>query len=393
MSSVLQFFTKALSVVLSVLLSFIGSVTGMWTEQHKSLESITKVADNYYLMDYTYDYDLDTLLNSKSGNSTTVGMLLYSFADVFLELNPKEKELISNLGFYIDIDNEGVSEFFKGFSEIPSFGCTTFNASTPDGDKLFGRNYDYMDSPGMTVWTHPEDGYASVSTVSLYFFGYGGSFLPEDLVTSLLTLLAPYIPVDGMNEKGLSIGVLELETPETFQQTEKKDITTTAVIRNVLDHAATVDEAVAIFNAYDMHDFLGVGCTYHYQIADASGDTAIIEYANGETTVLRPDESGTLVATNFWLSEGVEDPDGAGHDRYETAKSMLKEKNYIVTEKEAMSILDATHIENADLHGFICSTIWSVVYNNSKKTFNVCTMYDFDNEYKFSVNEPMKLLK
>ena len=83
MSSVLQFFTKALSVVLSVLLSFIGSVTGMWTEQHKSLESITKVADNYYLMDYTYDYDLDTLLNSKSGNSTTVGMLLYSFADVF----------------------------------------------------------------------------------------------------------------------------------------------------------------------------------------------------------------------------------------------------------------------------------------------------------------------
>ncbi len=393
MTSVIQFITKTLSVILSALLGFLGSTTGLWVEQHNSLKSITKVADNYYLMDYTYDYDLDTLLESNSGNSTTVGLLLYSFADVFLQLNPDAKKFISNLGLYIDIDSEGVSEFFSNISDLATFGCTTFNATTPSGDKVFARNYDYMDSPGMTVWTHPKDGYASVSTVSLYFFGYGGNFLPEDLLTSLLTLLAPYIPVDGMNEKGLSIGVLELETPETFQQTEKKDITTTAVIRHVLDHAATVNEAIAIFEEFDMHDFLGVGCTYHYQIADASGDTAIIEYANGETTVLRPDETGTLVATNFWLSEGVDDPEGAGYDRYETAKSMLKQNNYIVSEKEAMDILDATHIENVDLHGFICSTIWSVVFNNSDKTFSVCTMYDFDNIYKFSVNEPMQLIE
>lgn len=392
MASVIQFFTKTLSVILSVILGFLGSTTGFWSEQLRSLESIEKVADNYYLMDYTYDYDLDTLLESKTGNSTTVGMLLYSFADVFLQLNPQAKEIISNLGLYIEIDNEGVSEFFSSLSDPASFGCTTFNAKSPSGDSLFARNYDYMDSPAMTVWTHPKDGYASVSTVSLYFFGYGGDFLPEDLVTSLLTVLAPYIPVDGMNEKGLSIGVLELETPETFQQTEKKDITTTAIIRNVLDHAATVNEAIAIFNQYDMHDFLGVGCTYHYQIADASGETAIIEYANGETTVLRPDETGTLIATNFWLSEGVDDPDGMGHDRYETAKSILSEKNYTVTEAQAMDILDKTHIENEDLHGYICSTIWSIVFNNSKKTFDICTMYDFDKVYTFSVDEPMKIL-
>lgn len=393
MTVVVQYLTKTISVILSALLGFLGSTTGLWVEQHDSLKSITKVDDNYYLMDYTYDYDLDTLLESNSGNSTTVGMLLYSFADVFLQLNPEAKKIISNLGFYIDIDNEGVSDFFSKISDFASFGCTTFNATTPSGDKLFARNYDYMDSPGMTVWTHPKDGYASVSTVSLYFFGYGGSFLPEDLLTSLLTLLAPYILVDGMNEKGLSIGVLELETPETFQQTDKKDITTTAVIRHVLDHAATVDEAIAIFNEFDMHDFLGVGCTYHYQIADASGDTAIIEYANGETTVLRPDESETLVATNFWLSEGVDDPEGVGHDRYETAKSMLMENNYIVTEEEAMNILDATHLENADLHGYICSTLWSIVFNNTDKTFTVCAMYDFDNVYKFSVNQPMRMVE
>ena len=394
MNSVLPFLTKALSVVLSVVIGLFSSVTGLWTEQKNSLESITKVADNYYLMNYTYDYDLDTLLESKTGNSTTVGMLLYSIADVFLQLNPEAKEIIADLGLHVDFDERAVSEtIHKIVGAFQNFGCTTFNATTPKGDAIFGRNYDYMDSPAMTVWTNPEDGYASVSTVSLYFLGYGGEFLPDTLLTSLLTLIAPYIPVDGMNEKGLSIGVLELETPETFQQTEKKDITTTAMIRTVLDHAATVDEAIEIFNSYDMHDLLGVGCTYHYQVADANGDTAIIEYVNGETTVIRPDETGTLVATNFWLSEGVDDPDGAGHDRYETAKSMLAEKNYVVTEEEAMDILDTTHIENEELHGFICSTVWSVVYNNTDRTFDICAMYDFDNVYSFSVEEPMKIHK
>ena len=393
MNAIVQVFTKILSVVLSILLGFMSSSTGKWEDQLNSLKSIKKVADNYYIMDYTYDYDLDTLLESNTGNSTTVGMLLYAVADVFLQLNPENKKLIADLGLYVDIDNKMVSEAIQKIINLESFGCTTFNATTPEGDAVFGRNYDYMDSPAMTVWTNPEDGYASVSTVSLYFLGYGGDFLPDNLVTSLLTLVAPYIPVDGMNEKGLSVGVLELETPETFQQTEKKDITTTAIIRAVLDHAATVDEAVEIFNNYDMHDLLGVGCTYHYQVADANGDTAIIEYVNGETTVIRPDETGTLVATNFWLSEGVDDPDGAGHDRYETAKNMLAEKNYVVTENEAMDILEATHMVNADLHGYVCSTIWSVVYNNTDRTFDVCAMYDFDNVYSFSVDEPMKIYK
>ena len=159
----------------------------------------------------------------------------------------------------------------------------------------------------------------------------------------------------------------------------------------MLDHAATVEEAVEIFNSYDIHDLIGAGCTYHYQIADANGDTAIIEYANDETTVLRPDETGTLVATNFWLSEGVEDPDGVGYDRYETAKNMLAEKKYVLTENEAMDILEATHMVNEDLHGYICSTIWSVVYNNTDRTFDLCAMYDFDNVYRFSIDEPMKI--
>lgn len=390
---IVYFFTRVISVILAAVIGIFGSTTGVWTKQMDSLKSVTEVTDHYYLMDYTYNYDLDTLLESRSGNSTTAGLLLYSVVDVFLQLNPGAKRILSDLGLHFEIDSKRLAKILGKLFDIAGFGCTTFNATAPSGDKLFARNYDYMDSPGMTVWTHPEDGYASVSTVSLYFLGYGGSFLPKDLLTSLLTLIAPYIPVDGMNEKGLSIGVLELETPETFAQTEKKDITTTAVIRTVLDHAATVPEAVEIFRNYDMHDLLGGACTYHYQVADAAGNTAIIEYVNGEMAVLQPDRSGTLIATNFWLSEGVDDPDGMGQDRYATVEKALKETNYVVSEKEAMALLKATHLENADLHGYICSTLWSVVYNNTNQTFTLCTMYDYEKPYRFSVNDPLKALQ
>ena len=381
--------TKIISVFLSAVIGFLGSLVGYRTGRLESLASVKKVADDYYVMDYTYDYNLDTLLESTTGNSTTAGLLLYSFADVFLQLNPFAERIVSELGLYTDINSELLSNILQKLLGFTSFGCTTFNAATPAGDQLFARNYDYMDSPGLTVWTHPKDGYASVSTVSLYFLGYGGAFMPDNMITALLTLIAPYIPVDGMNEKGLSIGVLELETAETFTQTEKKDITTTALIRTVLDHAATVDEAVELFINYDMHDLLGGACTYHYQIADASGDTAIIEYVNGEPTVLRPDSSGSLIATNFWLSEGVDDPEGLGRDRYDTVKTMLEEKEYQVSEKEAMEILDAVHLEDSDMNGYICSTLWSVVYNNTEKTFTLCPMYDYEHPYRFSLDNPL----
>ena len=385
-----SFFTKAVSLIVSAGIAFSGSFAGFGSGRIESLKSVTKAADGYYLMDYTYDYDLDTLLESKTGNSTTAGLLLYSAADVFLHLNPRARKIVSNLGLYSKIDSRKVASVMEKLLNVTGFGCTAFNASIPSGEKIFARNYDYMDSPGMTVWTHPKNGYASVSTVSLYFLGYGGDFMPDGFLKSLLTLIAPYIPVDGMNEKGLSIGVLELETPETFIQTEKKDITTTAVIRAVLDHAATVEEAVEIFRSYDMHDLLGGGCTYHYQIADAQGKTAIIEYVNGETVVLRPGKSGTLIAANYWLSEGVDDPDGLGRNRYAAAKKMLQKANYRVSEKGAMDILNAVHMEDEDMNGYICSTLWSVVFNNTNKTFTVCPMSRYDNPLRFSVFEPLK---
>jgi len=62
----------------------------------------------------------------------------------------------------------------------------------------------------LKVFTAPDDGYASVSTVNLTFAGYSANNLLAGGISSssFLTLVAPYLSFDGMNEKGVCITLL-----------------------------------------------------------------------------------------------------------------------------------------------------------------------------------------
>ena len=61
--------------------------------------------------------------------------------------------------------------------------------------------------------------------VNLAYIGYNSENLPTSLVKGIMTLAAPYAPLDGVNEKGLAVGVLQIKTTPTNQQTDKVDIT------------------------------------------------------------------------------------------------------------------------------------------------------------------------
>lgn len=350
---------SAICASISALMCFLSSA-GIYTGQINSIQSVKKLDEGFYVMDYTYDYDIDEMLSR--GINTHVGLFVQAAGNIL--------------------------------GDACNFGCTTFNSVTKGGDYLFSRNFDYMDADYMLVWTHPSDGYASISSVSLDFCGYIGSMSPDDSeLAATLTLLAPYSPLDGINEKGLSIGVLELETDPVFQISKKPNLTTTTMIRACLDKAATVDEAIAIFESHDMRDYLFGECTYHYQIADAKENTCVIEYIDGKINILYPEKTegnkvDYMAAANFYLTEGVDDPLAMGHDRYETAMNALKKSKGIAGESKAMDILESCSMKDADLHGYICSTLWSTVFNMTDKTVTVCHHNNYDKVYKFSIDNP-----
>lgn len=269
------------------------------------------------------------------------------------------------------------------------FACSTFNAENSKGEYLLGRNFDYKAAPCLVCWTSPENGYKSVSVVDTTFFLHGTKYLPlKKSKKKMRAMGAPYTSMDGINEKGFSIAVLEIKSKATKQSTGKTPIITTVAIRAALDKCATVDEAIELFASYDMQDLLGIN--YHYQLADANGVSAIIEYVDNKMVVIRQDENKkNLILTNYFLTEGGDNHDGRGYDRYETIEATLKDNNGILTENDAMELLSKVtlHYRHKTLKHMVI-TLWSSVYNCTEKSMLLCAGMDYNKKYKFFVDKP-----
>ena len=142
----------------------------------------------------------------------------------------------------------------------PNYGCSAFSIADSDQEILMGRNYDFkIDTSSLLVHCTPKNGYESVAFAALS--NISANQPDASLSKKIAVLTAPFICLDGMNEKGVSIAVLTLDSEPTVQQTGKQTIFTTLAIRLVLDRAATTQEAVDLLNSYDM--FATSGRDYH----------------------------------------------------------------------------------------------------------------------------------
>lgn len=288
---------------------------------------------------------------------------------------------------------------------VPDFGCSTFTARTPEGHVLFGRSFDLNQfSPPLSVRTRPADGYASISTTSLQFLGYSERRLPTSLLRSLPLLAAPYVPVDGVNERGFAVAVLLVpgEKP-VHQETGKIPITTTTSVRLLLDRAATVDEALDLLARYDMHH--AIGSAFHFHLADASGASAVVEWGpDGAARVIRaatsvperkrpvrsvadaPDSSGAApfvpqVCTNFRLDARPAEPSSRlGTDRFDLLRDALATSGGLLPSPDAaMDLLAAvahprTEWNTGDL---TAGTQWSAVFDLTEPSALLCPNCDW----------------
>ena len=178
----------------------------------------------------------------------------------------------------------------------------------------------------------------SISTVNLTYAGYSKDKLPHGLsFDSFLTLAAPYLPFDGINEKGVTIALLAVpEANLTFSES-KVTLNTTTAIRLVLDKAANVDEAVELLKNYNIYFSGDIKC--HYLIADASGKSVLVEYWDGEVKAITVPEN-YQIASNFIAYNGLNIGEGGDEiDRYNSVKERIERNNGILTESQAIELL------------------------------------------------------
>lgn len=318
-------------------------------------------------------------------------------------------------GFYLDefIEQGGVkndseliafitNNITKGLLDMsfdaPEIACSSFTATAENGDRLFARNYDLKKTNTCLVFTEAQNGrHATISSVDLHFLGIDPDHNMEKLMDKVTALAAPYIPLDGINDAGVSCGVYMTtqggeETVATDQNTDKPDFTSTTLLRLILDYADSVEDAVQIASSFDLHD--SAKTSYHYMVADATGKSAILEWVAGtdstdndgsrrELVVTYHDDDAHIgeregatdyqVITNFIIQpgyyEGSEKEDKKGVDRYEKLYEELEKTNGIVAdESAAMQILSTVGRRNWNNDDKNSCTIHSVVYNMTKRT-------------------------
>lgn len=258
------------------------------------------------------------------------------------------------------------------------FACSLFAALGDEDNLLYGRNFDWAYSPALLLFTDPPDGYASASMVDLAITYANPDTLRNLMEMTIpereLLLSAPYFPMDGMNEYGLTIGNATVHESVADFNLFRPTIGSLVIIREVLDHARDVDEAVAIFSQYNI-DFTG-GPPVHYLVADARGQSVLIEYEDGQMAVL-PNENAWHVATNHLLATGIKAGGNSGW-RYDIVEERLAATGGILTQEDAMDLL-------SDVSQRFNGTQWSVVYNISTGSISVAMARNYDAVHNFQL--------
>ncbi len=145
------------------------------------------------------------------------------------------------------------------------------------------------------------------------------------------------------------------------------------VIREMLDHAANVDEAIDIIQNYNV-DMEG-GPSLHYLIADSTGRSALVEFYRGEMVVIF-NETDWHLATNFLRASVGESAEGECW-RYDKIDQRLTQTLGHLTTQDATSLL----AQVAQGH-----TQWSIVYGISTGDVNIVMGQEYDDVHILHLN-------
>jgi hypothetical protein len=259
----------------------------------------------------------------------------------------------------------------------PGWGCSLFASFADPQSMLYGRNYDWEYSPALLLFTRPSKGYASVSMIDIAFLGFSkqqAAMLDKMPLEKRLALLqAPFLPFDGMNDQGLVVGMAAVPPGNVPDDPKKPTVGSLGVIREMLDHAASVDEAVKILQSYNI-DFTG-GPPVHYLIADAHQHAALVEFYSGKVFVIE-NESKWHAATNFLVAQAGEDPKG-WCSRYDLITKQLSEGDAF-SKQDALALLESVSQSN---------TQWSMVYDYSHLTVQAAMNHDYNKVHTFHLEK------
>ena len=395
--------------IVAIAVAGVGTLYGIWGKELNSISSIKEIIPAHE--------------ENKAGKVYEMTMDGGYYFDEFISQGgvSNDDDLIQ---FIVDNITKGIIPISM---KAPEVGCSSFTVIDENGNNLFGRNYDFSSTSSLILHTNPGNGrHASISSVDLQFLGLGDGI--NGLMDKLTAIAAAYAPLDGMNDAGVSCGIyMSYQGPgdlsySTDQQTDKPDLTSTTMLRMILDYADDVDEAVELVKKYDFHD--SANSSFHYMVADKSGKSAILEWVNEDATdstdtdgtkrvlkvyyndqdeMLGEDEAKNnfqyitnfIVTPGYYANETQEDMKGL--DRYNYIKETINPDGTNpegkFSKQESLNLLKDLGRRNWNQTVGIDSnniTVWSVLYDLDNLEATWVSNEEFDEKgsvFAFSLNK------
>lgn len=347
-----QIVKNILTIIICVIIFLLTILFIAFRHEIRTLASLEERSPGAYTMVYDGDYGFDEFLAAGANDDKQIEEFI-------------TKHLLKGIPVNLNVSGAG---------------CTSFATRNVNSDVIFARNFDFEYSPFVQVYTNPEKGYASVSTVNLSFAGYSKNNLPASGIAlkNFLTLAAPFLPFDGMNEKGVCIALLSVPEAQPEIDPEKITLNTTTSIRLVLDKAANVDEAIELLRKYNIFFSGNVKC--HFHIADSTGRSVLVEYYDGGLQVVEP-ETDYQIASNYIAYNDLNIGEGfTEFERYNEVKTALEDNDGITLNEceELLNRIGIVYNGNDKLQ-------WSVIYNLTQGNGEIWPHRNHDQAWDFNL--------
>ena len=325
----------------------------------KGAMSTEKLDDGLYYMEYKGDDGFKELMDRGGCNDISV---LASYVMEFLSKG------------YFKPDSLDVP--------VKPVGCSTLTVKTPEIGVMMARNFDYPYGTALIMHTIPDEGYESITTFSTDFFGFdGGNYKPEGFKNQYMALAGLFMALDGLNEKGLAIAVLDAgDKVVTRQDTNKPDLTTTTAVQYLLKNAANIDEALALLKASDMNS--DPGSAYHFSMADATGRSVAVEYVDNKMVVTE-----SPFVTNHYLCEekflvGLHE----GDHRHEKLMEQYGAAGGVMNADQLTETI-ASVTQLPEKGAIVGGTLWTMVMDLSHPSVTYYSLRHFDKPFTFKLSQ------
>jgi hypothetical protein len=273
-----------------------------------------------------------------------------------------------------------------------SIHCSMFSYFDGDGGSILGRNFDNRFTEVIVGLFFPDSGYVSIGFVPLMEFGMGRELMfdPDNVHHRQAVLHGPGATIEGMNEKGVVVGLASLDRRKVTQEEGKESRFLIHLVREILDHAGSVDEAVGIARRYNVFDNGTDVITHHILISGPGGRSIVLEWVDGSMNVIESG-GGRQIVTNSNLLGVTENDRRRSCGRYKAIHKKLEKYEGPMSWQDGMDILAEARQRSVTyrLEGekITVSTQWSAVFDAASGEIFISMYRDLSKIYRIKLGD------